>query len=398
MTLYPFDTINLLKSNKSPNRIRFSNSHISGAFTDGYKEFPVDQYQDYAFEQGAINKLIVINSTLFSIQSGGINQHYGASHLQGSGDITEIILGDKSILNDNSRSLADYGTQHQESVIVGDMGAYGIDWNREVIWRIKGASTATGNVVYGVEDLVKTKMLYNIFKMIKSSNSPLIQNTYAVNPTGIMAGYDEKNKQILFTIQLETKSYTLIYSEQSDCFSGFLSYDVNFYMKLDKRLFSYARTNRNTLSSTQLWEHNIGQHLKFHGKQFPLEMDFIINGKSDKDASNYEKEFQSHLINMCPEELNHIEWRTEYQYSKKYPFINEDEFWSNPDYKENVWRVPVPPNQKTIPEGPLNVTEFNTFETNSNMRGQWIKVHLSYTGKNAFFIRNVITNFIISFT
>jgi len=398
MTLYPFDTINLLKSNKSPNRIRFSNSHISGAFMDGYKEFPVDQYQDYAFEQGAINKLIVINSILFSIQNAGINQHYGASRLQSNGDITEIILGDKSILNDNSRSLADYGTQHQESVIQGEAGAYGIDWNREVIWRIKGSSTASGTVVYDVEDLTKTKMVFDIFKTLKENVKVLKQDTYALNPTGIVTAYDEENKQILFTIHLGTKSHTLIFSEQFDSFAGFISYDANYYMKLDKRLFSFAKTPRNTLSTTQMWEHNIGKPLNFHGKQFPLEIDFIINGKSEKDASNYEKEFKGHLINMCPEELNHIEWETEYQYSKKYPFIDNDEFWTNPEYKENVWRLPVLPNQKTTPEGPLNVTEFNTFETNSNMRGQWIKVHLSYTGKNLFFIRNVITNFIISFT
>lgn len=404
MRLSSFEDIMLNKVNESKNRIRYSNKHISGAFTDAYKELPSDQYRDFGFEYGEIQKLVVINSILFSVQTSAINQHYASTKLQSLGDSSEIILGNKNVLASEYKNLAEFGTTHPESVINGDSGTFGVDWSNDVIWRIKGSETKAGAVLYGVENLINSKFVFDLFKYIKSfySSPDLPQDLYNDNPTGIISTFDGENECVYITFQLETISKTLIFSERSDCFSGMISHDVNFYMQLNNRVFSYQK------GSNDLWEHNRGELQKFHGINQPFELEFIVNGKAEKDASTFNKEFQAHLINMSPSILESIEWTTEYQYSSKDPFINEEEFWTNPDYRENVWRVPIIPNARglegeEVEVGPLGDTPFDTFESDSKMRGQWLKVKITYKEKEDnvakyIYLRSVITNFIISFT
>ena len=110
----------------------------------------------------------------------------------------------------------------------------------------------------------------------------------------------------------------------------------------------------------------------------------------------------SHIINSSPQALSSITWETEYQNSEKKPFINNNEFWSNPEYVEHNWNLPIVPNQNNN-AGPNQSSAFNTFEKNSNMRGAWIKVRITYKPnrddkETVFYIKNLITNFIISFT
>jgi hypothetical protein len=113
---------------------------------------------------------------------------------------------------------------------------------------------------------------------------------------------------------------------------------------------------------------------------------------------------------MCPEEIENISWKTEYQESEKKAFINNAEFWTNPEYKEHAWNIPIIPSTNKNNFGPLSTQTFNTFEAKSQMRGQWIKVKIVYKGKRLlgnvdksyipkyFYLKNVITNFIISYS
>jgi hypothetical protein len=411
-TLLPFDEIFTMKSNTAANRIYFSNVHVDGAFVDQYRQLPIGQYQDFNFEGGEIKKLVTINSTLFIIQRKNIIQLYGSTKLQSSQDSSEIVLGDKTVLSSQSKKIADFGTTHKESICSGDKGCYGVDWDNEKIWRIAGASTTSGNVLFGAEDLVTSKQVTDIFKFIKGIITKLPQDLYSEEQTGIISVFDEENKEILFTFKLGNGNYfTLVFNEKLDFFSGFYSYDTNFYMKLDSRLFSFSNgidANRFTI-----WEHNKGDYQYFYNNTIPnnFELEFIINGSAEKqDVSSFEKEFRSHLMVMCPEEIENISWKTEYQESEKKAFINNAEFWTNPEYKEHAWNIPIIPSTNKNNFGPLSTQTFNTFEAKSQMRGQWIKVKIVYKGKRLlgnvdksyipkyFYLKNVITNFIISYS
>lgn len=419
MRLPAFDDLFLRKEFKSLNRIYFSNKHVDGSFVDAYREFSIGQYQDFNFENGEILKLIKTNNYLFSIQKSSINQHFGSSELMQSSDSSSIIIGDKNILSDKYRQLSEFGTQHKESVVNGELGIYGVDWIKERIWRIKGASTATGTTAFGVEPLESTKALFDIFKWFKTvlGGSELEQNLMGDIATGIHSTYDEKNKQILFTFKLglclvneatvvdginvpamyDELSYTLSFSEEFDLFNGFYSYNKNIYLNFDNRLLSYTKGNVN------LWEHNIGESQSIDGVVQPFVLEFVINCIAEQqNAGEYEKEFMSHIINSSPEDITSIKWETQYQESNKNPFIDNEEWWTSPEYKEHNWHVPIIPNQN-INNGPKSNEEFYTFEPSSKMRGQWLKVKITYipsedvTEEHQFYIRSLITNFIISF-
>jgi hypothetical protein len=418
--LSSFDELMFQVPNSKPNRIHYSNKHVSGAFVDQYRQFPIAQYQDFNFIDGPIVKLTSFNNVLFSIQTRSINQHYGSDKLQQADDSSSIILGDRNVLSDQFKQLASFGTQHKESVVAGDNGIYGVDWNKKRLWRIKASTTTAGSVVFGCEDLTLSKSLMDIFDFLNPNGAELVQDLYATTPTGIVAVFDEEKRQILFTFQLgdaavtepityngeiitsggspltyNTKSYTLVYNEDLEVFMGFYSLDTNFYMKFENRLFSYARLSDN---NTNLWEHNKGAYQTIYGSVVPFEIELIINGASkEQNVTEFEKQFLAHIMNSCPLEMDFITWETEYQQSLKLPFIEEEKFYSNPEYKEHNWTIPIIPN-KNVSNGPNGTTIFNTFEPDSPMKGQWIKVKIRYTGTEYLYIKNIITNFLISFS
>lgn len=408
-SFYAYDELLMKRSYLAANRIYASNVHAGGAIVDQYRSIPSGQFMDYNFEGGDIVKLVKFNNTMFTIQKYAIIQHYQSRELKTAEDSSTIITGDKSVLNDFYRHLENYGTSHKESIVNGTMGIYGVDWDKEKIWRIKQEYGSEGGVYFLCENLVESKTIYDIFKIIKKDNNPLVQNLYGDNMTGIVSTYDEENKQILFTFHLGLNNdtvpkhiyYTLAFSEEMDAFIGFLSYNSNYYIKFDNRLLSFSWGQAKT--SIDLWEHNTGDYLKLYGTKQDMELTFIVNGVSEQqNAGNFEKEFQAHLINSSHDVFDIVSWETEWQSSEKNPFINANEFWSNPEYKEHTWRVPIIPNTKISNSGPLGTNNFSTFETNSSMRGQWIKVTLKYKPKSdvdlQFYIKNVITNFLISYS
>lgn len=153
-----------------------------------------------------------------------------------------------------------------------------------------------------------------------------------------------------------------MYNEEFGTFTGFYSYNKNLYIKFDNKLLSFTKGKRD------LWSHNTGKYLSIDGVIEPFIVEFIVNGLSqEQDVSRFEKEFLSHVINCSPQALSSITWETEYQNSEKKPFINNNEFWSNPEYIEHNWTLPIVPNQNNN-NGPNLTSEFNSFEKNSHMR------------------------------
>lgn len=411
--LYGYDELLMKSGNELPNRIYVSSTHVGGALIDQYRHIPAGQYMDYNFVGGDILALANFKDYLFSIQKTAIIQHFLGDRLIESDDSSSIIVGTQGLLNKQFRQLESYGTQHKESVVNGLMGVYGVDWDREKIWRIKREYGAEGQVYFVTENLIDSTNAYDLFKFIKKnySGDTLPQEIYpvsSIDAKGIISTYDDDNKQIQFTFHLGTKEnkheyYTLVFNEEQNAFVGFLSYDASFYMNRSGKVLSFAYGQGNSL-----YEHSTGSHLHMYEKVQPMELEFVINGVAEENnAGTFEKEFHSHLINASHEEFDLVEWSTEWQSSSKNPFVSSDGsmFWADPYYKEHIWTVPIM-NDSSSNKGPLGSNNFSTFEADSKMRGQWLKVKLKYVPKKVgneykdvqFYIKNVITNFIISFT
>lgn len=404
LQLQPFNETVMKRTYEASNRIYVSNAHVGGAIADAYREIPAGQYRDYNFDGGEIVALAKFNNMLFSIQRSAMLQHYTSKKLTQSEDSSTIITGNKEVLSDQFRELAAYGSQHRDSIVEGMMGIYGIDWNREKIWRITQKHGEQGGVFYVAEDLATSKQAYDIFKLIKTDDKPLDETVY--DKGGIVSAYDEQNKLVLFTfhyLKNGVKKYqTLGFSEEIDAFIGFYDYSNNIYMKLDGRLFGYSAAEKKQ-DVNDLWEHNThDEYLNIYDSHKPLELEFIVNCASEQqNASQFEKEFMSHLISSSHLKFNVIDWETEWQDSSL--SFNTTDFWNEPEYREHTWRVPIVYNTNTYPDGPLGPEVFKAFENDSAIRGQWLKVKLKYVPLNGqeyiqFYIKNVITNFIISYS
>ena len=407
--LYGYDELLMKSGNILPNRIYVSSTHVDGALVDQYRHIPAGQYMDYNFVGGDIMTLANFRDYLFSVQKYAIIQHFLGDRLIESDDSSSIIVGTQGLLNKQFRQLESYGTQHKESVVNGLMGVYGVDWDREKIWRIKQEYGAEGQVYFVTENLIDSTNAYDLFKFIKKNYSGdiLPQEIYplsSINAKGIVSTYDDNNKQVQFTFHLGAKNniheyYTLVFNEEQNAFTGFLSYDASFYMNRSGKVLSFAYGQGNSL-----YEHSTGKYLHMYNRMQPMILEFVVNGVAEENNTGmFEKEFHSHLINASHEMFDLVEWETEWQSSNKNPFVSSDGsmFWADPVYKEHVWTVPIM-NDSSGNKGPLGSNNFSTFEPNSKMRGQWLKVRLKYIPKYEtdiqFYIKNVITNFIISFT
>ena len=111
------------------NRIAFSEIQQQGGFQNGYRIFKGLQYQDIDSSYGAIVKLLPYGSNLFCVFEHGcgivpVNEKAlfstttGQSiHLKGTG----VIQPQVTVVSQ------DYGSTHEDSVIVTPGGIYGVD-------------------------------------------------------------------------------------------------------------------------------------------------------------------------------------------------------------------------------------------------------------------------------
>ena len=104
---------------------------------------------------------------------------------------------------------------------------------------------------------------------------------------------------------------------------------------------------------------------------------------------NLGKIFESLLIESRNYDLYRILYETLYQ-EGVYSFQTDGtDFYLDAEYKEHKWHVPV-----TVQTS----DDEAQFETDSNMRGIWMKVTIEYTGNQDLEIRAIETNYKISHT
>ena len=223
-------------SNIHLTRIRHSDEHSQYSIVDGYKSIMPLNYKDYDSSKQQIMKIVEFNGKLISVQEDCINEHYALESTL-SADITsgQISLGSGSILSDKVRRIAEFGTQHQYSVIKTENAIYGVDSFRRTIWRANMATTDSGSYVMGGTELNKSKYIdkwiYDWFEEIQPVTDIIsrLPDTPLLGK-GITTGYDAKYKDVLFSFfsyNAGGKKYTI---------SGITKYNMRW-----KENLSYAK-------------------------------------------------------------------------------------------------------------------------------------------------------------
>lgn len=424
-------------TNKS-NRVYWSDLHVDGSFDDAYRNIRAGNYKDFNHENGEIYKIVKHNNYLFVIQDKGISQLYEAGRLEQSDDSSSIIIGDPNVLNNYTKELSRYGTQHPESVISTENGVYGIDWKQKKIWYIGLKVSEKGSYFYLVEDLIETKSLRMLFKDLEGDNykpmTSLVNDLFNddCQTRGLVAGYDNEHGKVYFTFHLEklySTSYidTLVYDEQQGMFIGFYDYTPNIYLQYRNQLFMYnrfAQQDNNESQLTKIWSLEAGEsydnfyqlmtddpepELQRGVNKFKLV--FYVNGVTgQKNLSNIQKEYIVHQLfasdNLLKTDdtanlMRKIEWETEYQQSSldlsMITPVDGGKFWKLPTFEDHMWNIPIDV-QSSANAGPNGTTTFDTFEAGSTMRGSWLKVTITYSGNEKIFIKNCITNVLNSYS
>lgn len=360
-----------------PTRIRASLTHVFNAIQDSYRVFALADFQDYDYQHGQINVLMRWKDLLYSMQEDAINLHPIDERVIQQGDQgSAFTLGGQQKLPSYKNTITvDFGTQHQWSVVRGERGIYGFDWNKRLFWRVSGEQAQDLGLSKGCEGFIDS-----VVNLRNSGRSDVVEQL-PDNPVcreGIHGGFDAVFKEVLMTFIFDGSKHTLCFSEKIDNFMTRYTFTPIMYVKLEKDLYSF--------SAGSWWLHgNNPIHNNFYGNQDEWEVTVVVNPQGEVT-----KHWDNVIISSNNRTPQLIEYTTQHQQALQDPFVNVNEFWYLPVYRENQWKFPIRRADSTRNE------ENNISSLRSHLRGRYLIIRLRYLGGNPWWVREIITAFLKS--
>ncbi len=400
------DKVSYLKT-RYPNRIRSSHVSRENSYRDAWQQFEIGSFQDFSSEYGEILRLAEYKGNLFSFTRNAIFQHFFEVE---RAEVTEeqiLSIGSPSILSANALRLSDVGLSHKFGMISVESGLYGVDANRETIWKVDGESSF-GKYIFSINPINKTlgvnewtkkyfydvreKLGYN--KDISDITAYLPDNLF--NGEGVVVGYDRRYNEVLFTFKNKHKDVTVCYSDLFGFFTSLYTFTPYMYFNINRDLFSLIRRG-NKKEGRLIYRHNneYSDRLKFYNSFYEndFELSVIINGMiGEKNLTMLPKQFQAHIIEAQQEPFTRIIHETLYQ-KADHLFIQPDEYWSHPEYLSHNWQVPIQIDNTSSQK------DYDMFSYDSSMLGDWMKLTLTYKGDSRneeIFVQSITTSFYIS--
>jgi len=359
--------------NSFPTRIRPSFKHILNSLRDGYLQFTPGDFKDFDFQYGPINALVSMNDQLYSFQNDAVNLHpineRGVS--QSTATDTPFVLGESKGLTEFKRSLStEYGTQHQWSIIKGERGIYGFDWNKQVYWRVTGEGFQNLGLTKGCE-----KWIEDIVALQSTGYSDIMEqlDDNPVCNVGIHSVYDREYREVIttFIFAEEEDSKTISFSEKADIFGAKYSFTPRFYSELERDLYSFK--------DGKFWRHDANPlYDNFYGQQEPAFVEVVVNPKGE-----IAKHFDNLILNSNNREFDKITYTTQHQSAVQDPFLGE--FWNRAVYREFQWKLPIRRADAIID------TQLSLSLVQSRIRGRYLIINLQYAGDQDMWIREIIT-------
>jgi hypothetical protein len=184
-------------------------------------------------------------------------------------------------------------------------------------------------------------------------------------------------------IEFEEIKKSLVYNIDLGIFTGEVSFWPNIYMNINNEMFTNSGHNH--------YLHNINIPALFYGVQYKGILSYIVNG-GDK-FKNISKIFTNETLESNEQPFSRILFETQYQQGihngDTLTDFRTTEFWRNPEYNEHKWELPI---------FVQTSAKSNDFDTESEMRGYWLKVTVEYFKNIPQYLKKTITKFIISKT
>ena len=429
-------------------RVRYTDKHQEVAFVDGWRSMYYLSKADYPIEYGQIFGLGVIGASLViatpdSVQQLFVNEKAITQSQQGG----NVIVGAGSILYGESKKISDLGTQHKH-IITTENGVYGYDYKRSTFWRVMASSTTSGGVVLGVRPISNEISSFLKNRMVDDQSLKAIAYGYdekekevlvtvkhkirlSVNQFSIAqngdvtmqlpsnyndydwCGYVEverngrlSNVRIIdlyentvtlssfdvsgTIVLLLNKGFTLSYNEKlsstENDFITRLGISPDIYSCHKMAVMSLNRD----VSYQDIYSHdNKLQKHTFYGFNSWFKYGIVTtNNSSESKATFIQAIFYNFIVTSDAEPFDVVDYETEFQKCRHYPFIDNVRFWVTPEYAENRWMF-------TIPETNIGTGQY---EAESNIRGIWLKTLLIYKGEKEKYIGEIINKNVLSFT
>lgn len=370
--LVGIDKLAPISDNYFPTRIRPSLSHIIGAVRDGYRQFIPADAKDFDLQHGAMIAGIAHADAIYSIQQFAINLHPINERAMTQTDAGDrAAFAEQTKLTQYKRTIAtNFGTGHRFSVIKGENGIYGFDYQRQCIWTIKGDGVANLSLSKGVDKMIRS------FFANKTSNITTFVPDSHTNGWGIHGHYDSNHKEVVFTLLLiiDEKPFheTICFAEKRDLFTSRYSFKPKAYASIRDEFYSVDDDGMVFLHDA------LEDRLLFYGKQQDWMIRFVVN-----NTPEVLKHYDNLTLNSNNVTFSYIKYETQHQKAEQVPFIKEK--WYLPVYNLNQWNFPI--RRASMLQQP----SLNRFGVESPLRGKWLAIELGYTGTERVVLRESLT-------
>lgn len=327
LVLNTTDSLKIRDVNKFDTKIISSKLKLANETIDSWTDFLENETMDLDGKYGSINGTVNFNDNIFVFQDTAVAALQINPRVQTqASDGLSIELGTGSILYDYNYLTTTSGTLNKWSIVRSSTGFYYYDIINKALYKFSSKldpiSTSGGHHEFFQNNFDYSKLIVD--------NPLLLQ--------GVTGGYDEVNKEALFTFLQGDKSFSIGYNDKKGGFTS--QYDALPNMYITKgSVVTSVDTNNN-----KLYKHFDGDYNVYHGTNYPSSITLLLNPETNLDCVFDNIEYNSELyindIDQPEKTLTHIQAYNEYQDSGRIPLVVGRN--SNLRRKFRKWRANIP--------------------------------------------------------
>lgn len=313
-------------------RIQSTKLKIPNETIDSWTDILVNETLDLNGKFGPINNLIEYNDELYSFQDEAVARILINPNVQiQASDNIGIELGTGNVLYDYKYLTTRSGSVNKWGIVSGKRGIYYYDALNKGIGRLPASEPYSASVLLSDVKGMHTYFNNNYdYSMLKIDN-PILES-------GVIAGADNYNNDIYFTLHQGDLSFTRCFNELRDEFVDLKTYTPTSYIYKGERLFGIATDNK------VIHEHGKGDYNSYYGSIEPSYITLLVNPESEMDTIinniQYASEVYLNNIDQPTKTLTHIQAYNEYQDSGRVALVNRRD--ANLRRKFREWRANVP--------------------------------------------------------
>lgn len=349
-------------------RIYVSDLHINNGLVNGYRIFRGINYKDYIKKHGKIVEVIVSNNVFYMIQENAISYLPIAERIITSETAANAVLvqnADVLPTQDNALVISDvYGSRWQFSVKTSNNTVYGVDVEKNKIWRL------IGNKLELISDFV----VQGFIKKFTDSYNLLKNELLNVD---VRTHYNRYTNDIIFVFynkNIESDTFSLTFNESINKWITFNSWIPYMTFSYFDKFFSLNQKENHNL----FYEHNVLPYTTYYDKQENFILEYVIN-----ENLNVQKVLDNLQIISNKEFPIKIEYNTDNDTNViqiLVPRQNGNLLLSDIEYRENHFYVKVVKNQQ------------------KRIRDKYIKVRIYWNTQNSVYISYILNSLRTSFS